>query len=95
MTQNPTQRDIKKSIPYMESMSWDKDFEVMARLPLYVNPVTGNLDKATSVQGNASLTLTYDSDGNLQTLTKTIGATTYTKTFTWTNGSLTAVSAWS
>lgn len=43
---------------------------------------------------NASLTLVY-LDGDLIRIEKTIGATTYTKTFTYDEGELIGVSVWS
>lgn len=92
---NPTHRKLTKTTTYMENMSFDPDYEVLCRIPLTLNPVSGALEKPTGIQGNASLALTYDGDGNLATIVKTIGATTYTKTFTWTSGNLTAISAWS
>jgi YD repeat-containing protein len=93
--QNPTARDLKKSVTYMENLSLDPVYEVLTRIPLTVNPVSGNLERSTAIQGNPSMTLTYDGDGNLTTLTKTIDGTTYTKTFSWTDGNLTSISAWS
>lgn len=47
-----------------------------------------------ATKSNASLVLTYTA-GNLTKVTKTIGTTSYEKTLTWTDGALTAVSAWS
>lgn len=92
---NPTARKIPKTQTYMENMSFDPDYEVLARIPLTLNPVSGALERPTDIQGNASIALTYDVDGNLETIVKTIGATSYTKTFTWTDGKLTGMSAWS
>ena len=43
---------------------------------------------------NSSIALSYTS-GNLTKIEKTIGAVTYEKVLTWTDGVLTAVSAWS
>ena len=43
---------------------------------------------------NPSLSLTYTA-GDLTKIEKTIGAVTYEKTLTWTDGVLTAVSSWS
>jgi hypothetical protein len=43
---------------------------------------------------NPSTVLGYDGSNNLVTITKTIGATTYTKTLTYTAGVLTGISAW-
>jgi len=92
---NPTHSDIKKSQIYMEQMSWDSDHEVLTRIPLTLNPVSGSLERSTGIQGNSSLALTYDGNGNLTTIAKTVGATTYTKTLTWTDGNLTDITAWS
>jgi len=95
MATNPTHRDVKQTLEYMDHMSFDSTYEVLTRLPLTLNPVSGNLERTTAIQGNASYVLTYDGGGKLQTLAKTIGATTYTKTFTWTGDDLTAISTWS
>lgn len=91
---NPTARDLKKTQTYMENLSFDPTYEVLTRIPLTLNPVTNNLERPTAIQGNASMTLTYDGDGNLTILTKTVGGTTFTKTFTWTGGRLTDISTW-
>jgi len=93
--QNPTHRDIKKTQVYMEQMSWDDSFEVLTRLMLSYNPITGNLERDTKIQGNSSLVLAWNADDTLASITKTIGANSYRKTFTWTDGNLTAISAWS
>jgi YD repeat-containing protein len=93
--QNPTARDLKKSVTYMENLSFDPVYEVLTRIPLTMNPVTGDMERTTAIQGNPSMTLAYDGDGNLATMTKTIDGTTYTKTFSWVGGNLTAISAWS
>lgn len=92
---NPTHRDMKKSLIYMEQMSWDDTLEILARLPLTINAVSGAPEKQTGIQGNASFSLSYDGDGNLTTLDKIISGVTYRKTFTWTGGKLTAISTWS
>jgi YD repeat-containing protein len=91
---NPAARDIKKSQVYMENLSFDPAFEVLTRIPLTLNPVSGNLERTTAIQGNPSMTLTYDGSGNLTTLTKTIDGTTYTKVFTWAGGRITDISTW-
>lgn len=57
-------------------------------LPIGVAPT----DEALN---NASLVLTYDASGNLTQIDKTIGSTTYRKTFTWTGSNLTDISVWS
>jgi hypothetical protein len=92
---NPTHRDIKKTQVYMEQMSWDDTFEVLTRLALTMNPVTNALERKTAIQGNASLAFTWNSDGTLATMTKTVGAASYRKTFTWTDGNLTGITTWS
>ncbi len=43
---------------------------------------------------NASLVLGYDDNGNVSTITKTVGVVVSTKTLTYTDGVLTNVSAW-
>jgi len=92
---NPSARDLRHTLTYMENMSFDPTHEVLASIPLTVNPVSGNLERTMAIQGNNSMTLAYDGDGNLQTIVKTIGVDTYTKTFTWAGGRLTDISAWS
>ena len=92
---NPLARDMNKALVYMENLSFDPVHEVLARIPLTINPVDGSTERVTGIQGNASLALTYDGDGNLDTLVKTVSGTDHTKTFTWVDGELTAVSTWS
>jgi hypothetical protein len=58
------------------------------------NTVTGTSEYVTAIQGNGSLALTW-TDGNLTRIVKTIGATTYTKTFSYSGGNLTGISTWS
>ena len=89
-----TGKDPKKTRIHMENMSFDSEHEVLARIPLTINTVSGETERQTALQGNSSLTLSY-TDGNLTTLEKTIGSTTYTKTFSWTGDELTGVSSWS
>ena len=91
---NPDHRKLTKTQVYMENMSFDPTHEVLTRLPLTLNPISGSLERSVAIQGNPSMTLAYDGSGNLTTLTKTIGATTYTKTFTWDAGRLTDISEW-
>ena len=78
----------------MENLSFDPDYEVLTRIPLTLNPISGNLERTTAIQGNQSMTLAYDGSGQLTTLTKTIDGTTYTKTFVWDTGRLVSVSTW-
>lgn len=91
---NPTHREIKKSAIEMEQMSWDDVYEVLARIPMTLNPVSNTLERQTGIQGNPSIALTY-TNGNLTRVVKTIGAATYTKDITYTSGNLTGVTAWS
>ena len=92
---NPTHRNLPKTTTYMENLSFDPTYEVLTRIPLTLNPVSGTLERSTAIQGNPSMTLAYDGNGNLTTLTKTIDGTTYTKTFSWVGGRLTDISTWS
>ena len=92
--QNPTARDMKKSVMYMENLSFDPVYEVLTRIPLTMNPVNGKMERSTAIQGNPAMTLAYDGFGHLATLTKTIDGTTYTKAFTWSGDNLTDISAW-
>jgi len=91
---NPTHRNLPKTTTYMENLSFDPTYEVLTRIPLTLNPVSNTLERSTAIQGNPSMTLAYDGNGNLTTLTKTIDGTTYTKTFTWDAGRLTDISTW-
>ena len=91
---NPTSRNLPKTTTYMENLSFDPTYEVLTRIPLTLNPVSNTLERSTAIQGNPSMTLAYDGNGNLTTLTKTIDGTTYTKTFTWDAGRLTDISTW-
>lgn len=75
------------------NLSFDGDFNVHVVEPVTYNPVTGNLERITDIQGNGSLKLTY-TDGNVTKIEKTIGSTTYTKTLVYTDGNLTDVSEW-
>ena len=45
-------------------------------------------------KNNGSLVLAYDVDGNLSTITKTIGASQYQKVLSYTGGLLSGVSSW-
>jgi hypothetical protein len=84
----------KYTVQNMENKSYDTDFDVLTRELLTHNPVADTLEKVTAIQGNASYVLTWAA-GNLTQIAKTVGATTYTKTLTWTNGDLTGISVWS
>lgn len=56
--------------------------------------IVKNVGDSGSVVENASLVLGYDLDGNLETITKTVGGVVTVKTLTYTEGVLTNVSAW-
>jgi hypothetical protein len=47
-----------------------------------------------TAQTNPSLVITYNASDQISTIAKTIGVTTYTKTYTYTDNLLTGVSAW-
>jgi len=53
-----------------------------------------NLAPVYTQSVNSSLSLTYDSDGNVSQIQKIVDGITINKTLTWTDGVLTAVSAW-
>ena len=84
---------IEKSEQEVQNWSFDEEFNVLAVEPVTYNPVTGNLERESNIQGNGSLKLTY-TDGNVTKIEKTIGSTTYTKTLVYTDGNLTDVSEW-
>jgi len=92
---NPAAKDTKKTVVHMENLSLDPVYEVLTRIPLTLNPVSGDLERTTAIQGNSSIVLTYNPSDQLTKIEKTVGATTYEKTFTWTGDNLTGVSAWS
>jgi len=77
------------------NQSFDGDYGVHVVEPVTYNPISGNLERSTTIQGNGSLVITYDASNQPTKIEKTIGSTTYTKTLTWTDGVCTAVSAWS
>ena len=84
----------KHTVQYMQNASYDGDLNVLAREMLTVNPVSGNAEKVTGIQGNASYAFTW-SGGNLTGIAKTVGSTTHNRTLTWTDGDLTAITVWS
>ncbi|OQB05359.1 MAG: hypothetical protein BWY21_02012 [Parcubacteria group bacterium ADurb.Bin216] len=43
---------------------------------------------------NAEVSLTYNTSGQVETITKIIGGVSYSKTLTYTNGVLTNISEW-
>lgn len=79
----------------LQNTSFDREFGVFVYEPLTLNPVSGDLERSTTIQGNSSFTLSYDINGNLETIEKVIGATTYTKTLGYSSGNLVSVSTWS
>jgi hypothetical protein len=48
-------------------------------------------DKVTE---DVAQTLTYNADGTIATMVKVVGGVTYTKTFSYTSGNVTGISAW-
>lgn len=56
--------------------------------------IVKNVGDSGSATENASLVLAYDEDGNIETITKTVGTTVSVKTLTYTDSVLTGVSAW-
>ena len=56
--------------------------------------IVKNVGDSGSTTENASLVLAYDEDGNIETITKTVGTTVSVKTLTYTDSVLTGVSAW-
>lgn len=48
-------------------------------------------DKVTE---DVAQTLTYNADGTIATMVKVVGGVTYTKTFSYTSGNITGISAW-
>lgn len=89
---------INKSVQEMNNLSFDTDRNVLAREALTVNPVSGNSEVATAIQGNASLSLTQSDSvvASSQVLTKTVGSTSYTRTLTRNaNGDLLSITPWS
>ena len=56
--------------------------------------IVKNVGDSGSTTENASLVLAYDADGNIETITKTVGTTVSVKTLTYTDSVLTGVSAW-
>ena len=56
--------------------------------------ITKTISTPVDTDKNGSLVLGY-TDGNLTSLTKTIGSVSYVKTLSYTDGALTNVSVWS
>ena len=56
--------------------------------------IVKNVGGSNSTTENASLVLAYDLDGNISTITKTVGTTVSVKTLTYTGSVLTNISAW-
>ncbi len=84
---------IEKSEQEVQNWSFDEEFNVIAVEPVTYNPVTGNLERSSDIQGNGSLKFTY-TDGNVTKIEKTIGTKTYTKTLTYDGSDVTDITAW-
>jgi hypothetical protein len=71
-----------KSVQEIQNLGFDDTYNVSQTIPLTKNPVSGNLEYQSSIQGNASLTVSEAVEGTVttKTLTKTIGSTSYVKT---------------
>lgn len=63
-----------------------------AQLKIVGNGTSGKFEPTSG--NNASFSLTYDGDGNLIQIDKTVGLMTYRKTLTWTAGNLVFISSW-
>jgi len=89
---------IKNSVQNDVNWSFDEDFGVLAVELLSHNPVTDTLERVTTVQGNASLTMS-NADAvvaSTKTLTMTIGATSYVSTLSYNaSGDFLSMSVWS
>jgi hypothetical protein len=91
-----TKTDIRgQTMVEIANQSFDTSYQVAMVEPVTVNAVTGTLERPTAIQGNSSLVLSYDGSGNLTTIEKTVGATTYTKILSYTGSDLTGISEWS
>jgi hypothetical protein len=75
------------------NLSFDGEYNVHVVEPVTYNPVTGNLERSSDIQGNGSLKFTY-TDGNITKIEKTIGTKTYTKTLTYDGSDVTDITAW-
>jgi hypothetical protein len=75
------------------NLSFDGEYNVHVVEPVTYNPVTGNLERSSDIQGNGSLKFTY-TDGNVTKIEKTIGTKTYTKTLTYDGSDVTDITAW-
>ena len=95
MAINKSTPTIKNSVQNNIGSSFDEDFGVLAVELLSHNPISNTLERVSAIQGNPSLTLTYDGSDQLTGIAMTIGANTYNKTLTWAGGVCTAISLWS
>jgi hypothetical protein len=79
----------------MGNTSYDEDFGVNAVETLTYNPVSGNLERMSGIQGNASFVLTRNGSGYITSIAMTIGSATYTKTITRDGSNyITNISVW-
>ena len=82
---------------------WDgsvriEDIDTDQRAKVTVNGLQVYIDETLPTdpsKNNPPLTLTWDASGNLTNIAPVIGGVTYNKVFTWTDGNLTDISAWS
>jgi hypothetical protein len=78
----------------MNIESYDREFNILARESIVLNPVTNTLERLTAIPGNSSLALGYDGDGNLTTIEKIVDGNTYTKTLSYSGGRLSGITVW-
>jgi len=101
MAQPSTQRVVNQTThtsQAMDNWSFDQDFKENTVESLTFNPVSGQLERATAIQGNPSMVVSYNAAGDVVKLEKTIGSTTYTKTFSNTDTTVATtmnISVWS
>jgi len=87
--------ETKQNEQSILNTSYDREFGVLVTEGLTYNPVSSSIERTVVIgQGNASMVLSYDGDGNVNQIEKTVDGTTYTKTLTWVGQRLTEISAW-
>lgn len=93
MATNTRRERNLNSMGDLMNLSFDGEYNVHVVEPVTYNPVTGNLERSSDIQGNGSLKFTY-TDGNVTKIEKTIGTKTYTKTLTYDGSDVTDITAW-